>query len=149
MAKTANPQSGKSIIEISEAFDLTKLLPRSFSEMSDGEKQRVMLARGVLQSPKWLVLDETFSKMDLDRAFVFSHLLKDLVGKGMGVVIASHDLNLLSEIAEEIWFMKDGFIAFSGTIEETLTSERLMQLYPSRMIHVVRSPDSGKKKVIY
>lgn len=149
MGKHANPESLESVIEVSERFDLTSFLNRKFDELSDGEKQRVMIARGVIQSPKWLVLDETFSKIDLDRAFVIANLLKDKVGKGMGLIIASHDLNLLSELADELWLMKDGKMVADGPIETVLTSDSLGLLYPNRMVHVVRSPDTGKKKVIY
>jgi iron complex transport system ATP-binding protein len=67
----------------------------------------------------------------------------------MGLIIASHDLNLLSELADELWLLKDGKMVADGPIESVLTSESLSLLYPNRMVHVVRSPDTGKKKVIY
>ena len=149
MGKAANPESLESLIGISEKFDLTPLLNRKFDELSDGEKQRVMIARGVIQSPKWLILDETFSKIDLDRAFIIADLLKDKVRMGMGLMVASHDLNLLSELSDELWLMKDGKIEADGPVDSVLTSENLALLYPNRMVHVVRSPDTGKKKVIY
>ncbi len=149
LAKNANPDSIESIAEIIERFDISSLINRIFDEMSDGEKQRVMIARGVLQSPKWLILDETFSKIDLDHSFHLVSSLRESIKKGMGIIIASHDLNLLSELSDELWFIKDGKITTSGTVEQVLTSENLNELYPNRMVHVVRSPDNGKKKVIY
>jgi len=149
MARTSNPGSKTTIPEIAELFDLTSLLNRSFSEMSDGEKQRAMMARGILQAPKWLILDETFSKMDMDRSVVLGQILREFVKTGFGILVSSHDLNLLSEIADELWLMKEGRIIATGKVEDTLTSENLQKLYPMRMIHVVRSPDNGKKKVIY
>lgn len=149
MAKSANPALKMTIPEVAELFDLTGLLNRTFSEMSDGEKQRAMMARGLLQGPRWLILDETFSKMDVDRSVVLAQILREFMKKGMGIIVSSHDLNLLSEIADELWLMKDGRIINTGKVEDTLTSENLQKLYPLRMIHVVRSPDNGKKKVIY
>lgn len=149
MAKIANPLSKLSIPEVAEKFDLMQFLNRSFNEMSDGEKQRAMLARGFLQSPRWLILDEIFSKMDIDRSVILAQILRESVKEGMGIVVSSHDLNFLSEISDELWFMKDGKIINSGTVEDVLTSENLKQLFPMRWIHVVRSPDHGKKKVIY
>lgn len=149
MAKGVNPASGRNISEVSERFGITSLLSRSFDEMSDGEKQRVMVARGVIQSPKWLILDETFSKIDIDRSFQIAEELKEAVRRGMGVIFASHDLNLVSEMSDELWLMKDGRILVKGPVEDIFTTDNLQQLYPERMIHVVRSPDHGKKKVIY
>ena len=149
MAKHTNPKSNENGTEVAEKFGITKLLSRSFNEMSDGEKQRVMLARGVIQSPDWLILDETFSKIDLDHSFHLVNELKNVVKKGKGIVLASHDLNLISEFVDELWLMKDGKVVASGLIEEVLTSENMEKLYPNRIVHVVRSPDNGKKKVIY
>ena len=149
LAKNVNPDSIENVTEVAEKFEITKLLSRSFNEMSDGEKQRVMLARGIIQSPDWLVLDETFSKMDLDHSFHLIEVLKDFSKKGKGIVFASHDLNLISEFVDELWLLKDGEIVSSGLVESVLTSENLKKLYPNRIVHVVRSPDNGKKKVIY
>ncbi len=149
MAKEANPSSQENISEVAESFGITSLLFRSFDEMSDGEKQRVMLARGIVQSPKWLVLDETFSKIDLDHSFHLIGELKKRAKNGLGIFIASHDLNLISEMVDDLWFIKNGRIVVSGSIEDVLTTENLKQLYPDRVVHVVRSPDNGKKKVIY
>jgi iron complex transport system ATP-binding protein len=149
MGRLANPDSLESLQEVAERFELVDLLNRYFDELSDGEKQRVMIARGVIQSPKWLILDETFSKIDFDRAFRVANALKEAVKKGMGLIMASHDLNLLSELADELWLMKDGRMTADGPVEAVLTSENLSTLYPERTVHVVRSPDSGKKKVIY
>lgn len=149
MAKGTNSSSLENIAEAAERFGITSLLSRSFDEMSDGEKQRVMVARGVIQSPQWLILDETFSKIDLDRSFHLAQELRAVMKKGRGVILASHDLNLISEMSDELWLMKDARVLDIGLTEEILTSENLQKLYPERMIHVVRSPDNGKKKVIY
>ena len=148
MARRVNPSSGN-ITEVAERFGITPLLSRSFDQMSDGEKQRVMIARGVIQAPRWLILDETFSKIDLDRSFQLAHELKEMMEKGTGLILASHDLNLISEMVDELWLMKDGRILEAGTVEDVLTTESLQKLYPGRLVHVVRSPDNGKKKVIY
>jgi len=149
LAKSANPESKESMAEMIERFGISDLINRFFDEMSDGEKQRVMIARGVIQSPKWLILDESFSKIDLDRSFQLVYALRESIKKGMGIMVASHDLNLLSELSDELWLMKDGKLTATGSVEKVLTTENLNELYPNRMVHVVRSPDNGKKKVIY
>jgi iron complex transport system ATP-binding protein len=149
MAKEVNPLSRENVAEVAERFGIAALLFRSFDEMSDGEKQRVMLARGVIQSPRWLVLDETFSKVDLDHSFQLAEELRGVIGKGRGVILSSHDLNLLSEMVDELWLMKDGKILAAGLVEDVLTTENIQLLYPLRKVHVMRSPYNGKKKVIY
>lgn len=149
IAKEVNLDSKENALEIAERFSIRPLLSRSFNELSDGEKQRVMLARGVIQAPHWLVLDETFSKVDLDHSFHLTSELKEITKKGRGIILASHDLNLISEFVDELWLIKDGKIVASGPLEEILTTENLRLLYPNRLVQVVRSSDNGKKKVLY
>jgi iron complex transport system ATP-binding protein len=149
MSQTISKLKKASIAEISEQFDLVPFLSRPFHELSDGEKQRSMLARGVLQSPHWLILDETFSKIDIDRSAVLAKVLRQFVQKGMGIVISSHDMNFLTEISDELWLMKEGALISAGSVEEVLIDENLKKLFPMREIHIVRSPEHGIKKVIY
>lgn len=149
MAKQVNSRSRYGISEVGERFGISGFFSRMFDELSDGEKQRVMLARGVIQSPEWLVLDETFSKMDLHHAFHLVSVLEDIRSSGMGMILVSHDLNLLSDFSDELWLMNQGSVIRMGSVEEVLTEESLKILYPEKWIQVVRSPHHGRKKVIY
>lgn len=149
LAKGVNLDSKESVSEVAERFGITTLLNRTFDELSDGEKQRVMLSRGVIQSPRWLVLDETLSKVDLDHSFHLAEELRKVSKANKGVIIASHDLNLLSEMVDELWLLKDGKILASGATEDVLTTENIQILFPQRKVHVIRSPYNGKKKVVY
>jgi iron complex transport system ATP-binding protein len=135
--------------EVIEALGLLDFLPRIFRTLSDGEKQLVMFARGVIQNPKMLVLDETFSKLDLDHLHAVSQLILKRREMGMSFIIASHDLNFLSEISDELLLLKKGVLLAKGPVAETLIPLNLNQLYPQLALQVVRSPESGKNKILY
>jgi len=137
------------IQRVVEALHLRDFLPRVINTLSDGEKQLVMFARGVIQKPKVLVLDESFSKLDLDHLLWIAKETRRFAKEGMTFLIASHDLNFLSEVADELLFMRKSIIIAKGLVNDLFTPATLAELYPNLALQVVRSPESGKLKILY
>jgi len=135
--------------QVIEALHLGDFLPRVISTLSDGEKQLVMFARGVIQRPKVLVLDESFSKLDLDHLLWIAKQTRRFAKEGMTFLIASHDLNFLSEVADELLFMRKSVVIAKGLVNDLFTPTTLAELYPNLALQVVRSPESGKLKILY
>ena len=137
------------ISEWVEAMNLISFLPRFFGTLSDGEKQWVMFARVLIQSPKVIVLDESFSKLDLDKLIGVAKFIRKKASTGTTFLIASHDLNFLSEASDELLFLKHGKRVGHGAVTEVLNSSHLEVLYPDVALQVVRSPETGRFKVLY
>jgi iron complex transport system ATP-binding protein len=94
-----------------EAMGLRDQLNRSVQELSDGEKQWVMIARGLIQRPRLLLLDETCSKLDLDRLVQVSQLLKSPLVGDMSIWLSAHDIQFLARVASTILvFKRDGLV---------------------------------------
>lgn len=74
-----------------ELFDLGYAAERRFSDLSGGEAQRLMLARAVCSKPDLLLVDEPTAQLDTRTAHSVSHVLGNLAGQGMIVVVATHD----------------------------------------------------------
>ena len=72
-------------------FDLEYAADRRFSELSGGEAQRLMLARAVCSRPDMLLVDEPTAQLDTRTAHSVSHVLGNLAGQGMIVLVATHD----------------------------------------------------------
>ena len=139
----------QNVEEITTELGIKTLNSRIVSTLSDGEKQWVMFARALIQNPQVLVLDESFSKLDLDRLLHAARIIRKQSERGMTMVAASHDLNFISEISDRLIFMQNGRVLHQGEVKEVMNPFFLEKLYPDLQLQVVKSPNSGKEKIIY
>jgi len=103
---------------------------RFMTELSNGERQRVMLARALAQEAPILLLDEPTSALDARHQFLTSALIRKFCEReGKTVVAATHDLNLASQFADRLYLLKSGTVAAQGTPLETLTKNCLENVY--------------------
>ena len=86
--------------------------------LSGGEQQRVAIIRALMMNPKLLLFDEPTSSLDPKMTFEVLELIKKLAKDGMNMIIVSHELNFVKEIATRIIFIKDGKIEFDGKKED-------------------------------
>ena len=87
-------------------------------ELSGGMKQRVIIAMALLLKPKFVIADEPTTALDVLIQAQIINLLKDLKKKGMSIMLISHDLSILSEVAEKIGIMYGGKMVEFGTASE-------------------------------
>ena len=111
------------------------LADRPVAELSDGERQKVLIARALAQEPRLMILDEPTSFLDVPRRIEMLALLRDLVrGQGCSVVLATHHLDLALHYADRLWLQPVGGpfetgapedLALSGALERTFSSRGL------------------------
>ncbi|MCV3274003.1 heme ABC transporter ATP-binding protein [Roseobacter sinensis] len=110
---------------------------RFYQALSGGEQQRVQLARVLCQvwdplvygQPRWLLLDEPVSSLDIGHQLEVMGIAKRYAEAGGGVVAVMHDLNLSAMFADQIVLMRAGQIVAAGAPDQVLTDENLSETY--------------------
>lgn len=109
---------------VEEAMAITgtqKFRERNFQQLSDGEKQRVMLARALAQDTPILLLDEPTAHLDIPGRMEMMLLQRHLAHKmRKAILLSTHDLHLAMEMADRIWLLTDEGKLFTGLPEELL-----------------------------
>ena len=112
------------------ATGTSALESRSFSSLSGGEKQRVVIASALAQASDLLLLDEPTASLDLAYQFEIASLLKRLnAERGTTMVVSTHDLNLAAAVCDRIILLKQGRVLAQGPTQDILTAARIRQLY--------------------
>ncbi len=113
-----------------EATDVIDFADRSMTELSGGEKQRVIIARALAQQPKILLLDEPTLHLDVNHQIEILELVKGLVKSQMlTAVIVSHDLNLAARYCDKLILLEKGKVIAAGSVQQVLTSENMAQVF--------------------
>ena len=118
------------VYEALDRLGITNLAMRPFNELSAGQHQKVMLARGLVQEPKILLLDEPTSNLDVRHQLDVTNMLRDLAReKQILVIMISHDINIAAKYSDEVIMLKSGTIYAVGTPHEVITPENLRAVY--------------------
>ena len=106
---------------------------RYFDELSGGEKQKIAMARAIVQEPEILLLDEPTSNLDIKHQLEVMRTVRLLVQKGgISAIMAMHDLNLASRFSDKIVMLKDGRVFEMGCPESVLVPENIEKVYGVR-----------------
>ena len=130
-----------------ERVGLERFSERLFSELSGGEKQRVIIARALTQQPQVLLLDEPATFLDLHHQARIYSLLSELNrNDGITVVVVLHDLNMASQLCRRLLLLREGRIIRVGTPWEVLTEKTIEEVYHCRTV-VDSHPTTGRPRV--
>ncbi|MCL2409078.1 MAG: ABC transporter ATP-binding protein [Oscillospiraceae bacterium] len=107
-----------------------ELTHRYYNELSDGEKQKVMIARALAQEPELIVLDEPTSHLDIShRAEVIEVLARLCSEKGITIIMALHDIDLALKGCKTVLMIKNGEIIAQGPPEQIVREGIIQELY--------------------
>lgn len=110
-----------------ERFDLKALKDRPPHRLSGGEKKRVALASVLITEPDVLLLDEPTAALDPHSRDELTHFLAGKAVKGRTVITATHDLDIIADIAERAVVMSEGEIIGDGPVDEILANADLLR----------------------
>jgi len=137
-----NVEDRQRIEESMAAVHLQDLADRLVSELSDGEHQRVMIAKALAQDTPFILLDEPTSHLDLPNRVEMMLLLKKLAHDlQKSILISTHEIDLALRLSDKIWLMSPGKCVETGTPGELMKNQSIQTLFHSESFGF--EPDSG------
>ncbi|KZN33146.1 hypothetical protein N480_24800 [Pseudoalteromonas luteoviolacea S2607] len=132
----------QSIQEALQKVGLTHKQQQPYESLSGGEKQRVMIARAIVQRPSLLLMDEPTSHLDVKYQIEIMALAKSL---GVTVIASFHDLNLASALCDSILVLDQGELLADGTPQNVMTTEMLSTVFGVNAEVSLQSSSNGEQ----
>lgn len=123
------------------AVGLSGMSEAGLSEISDGERQRAMIARTLAQNTGFILLDEPSAFLDIPNKYEITSLLKNLCSMGRTVLFSTHDLHLALQYADKIWLIDEGEIV-QGAPEDLVINGTIEKLFNT--LNIVFERDTGE-----
>jgi iron complex transport system ATP-binding protein len=118
------------VAESMEAVRVLDLMDQEFIRLSDGQKQRVLLARAICQRPEIIVLDEPTSYLDIRHKIELLGVLRTMaVEQNVTVILSLHEVDLAAKLADQIILVKENHVYGYGCPEDILDDEVIRDLY--------------------
>ena len=123
-------QDKAAVQEALERVHALNLADQDFSTLSDGQRQRILLARALCQEPEVIVLDEPTAYLDIRYKSELLEILREMAQqKQLTVILSLHEIDLAMKISDYLLCVKGETIASFGTPEEVLQNHVIEQLY--------------------
>ena len=129
--------STKDLLFINAAFEQTNskhLINSKYYELSDGQLQKVLIARTLAQNTDIIILDEPTAHLDIHHTIETFTLLKKLAKDfNKTVIVSTHEINLALQLADELWLMNASKFV-SGSTDELISNNSVSELFKSDLI---------------
>ena len=120
----------EAVFDVLERLGIQDLAMRYFNELSAGQHQKVMLARGLVQKPDVLLLDEPTSNLDIKHQLGISRTLRQISHtENILVIMISHDLNIAARYSDNVIMMHGGKVFAVGEPKDVLTVDNIRHVY--------------------
>lgn len=116
-ARNFNEDAEKDIEGLIKIFDMEDFIDKYPNEASIGQRQRVALVRALILNPRYILMDEITSALDVEQTAKILKKLSHLKDRGIGVFLITHELGFARRAADHVIFMDDGKVVESGTPE--------------------------------
>jgi iron complex transport system ATP-binding protein len=132
---TLTAEDKAKVEEAMQQVGITRLAEKNLHEISDGERQRAMIARTLAQDTDMILLDEPTAYLDMPNQYELVRLLHRLTReKGKSILFSTHDLHIAMQEADKLW-MIDHCRVYEGAPEDLALSGQLNRIFESEQFH--------------
>ncbi len=141
-----NPTDYEKALQALEQVGLPGFADRPVTEMSGGERQLLLMARALAQSPRLLLLDEPTAHLDLRNKLRLIQIMRQLRGQGVALLMTNHEPDVVLAVADDALLMEAGQAPVFGPVDAVLTEAALSRVYhlPVRVVEI-----EGRKRVLW
>jgi lipopolysaccharide export system ATP-binding protein len=130
MEMNRNPQKKpRDIDDVLEEMGITELSDRKAYMLSGGERRRLEIARSLVLSPDFLLLDEPFAGIDPIQIKEIQNMILTFKEKGLGIIITDHNVREILKITNRSYIINKGEVIFQGDSDKLITNERVKNEY--------------------
>lgn len=122
-----------------EELRISPLAKRRAFSLSGGERRRVEIARSLVISPRFILLDEPFAGIDPLAVVDIQNIISQLKAKNIGVVISDHNVRETLGVCDQAYILNEGRILERGTPEEIAQSRQAREIYLGEKFHFIRA----------
>lgn len=119
----------RAIDEILNDLGLAPIHDRKAYMLSGGERRRLEIARSLILTPDFLLLDEPFAGIDPMQIFELQELIKTFKNRGMGIIITDHNVREILKITDRSYIIHCGQVIFEGQSEQLIADKRVKKEY--------------------
>ncbi len=127
---------------------IDNLADRPYPEVSGGERQLTLIARALAQEPQVLVMDEPTASLDFGNQVRVLSEIKTLAGRGIAVILSTHDPDQAFLCAQRVAVLHRGRLAYIGPPQQVITPETLRAVYGVEVEIVPLESQSGEKFLV-
>ena len=124
ITRRPRPADHRAVADALERVELTEYADRQIGQLSGGQRKRAFVARGIAQGASVLLLDEPFAGVDKRSEATIVRLLRELAAAGRTVLVSTHDLHALPQLADEAVLLLRR-VLFHGSVTDALNPENL------------------------
>jgi len=133
------------IERIAADLDVMRFIDRDFGSLSGGEKQRVLIARALVQQPQILLLDEPTNHLDIQHQIETLSLVRSL---GVTVLLTIHDLNMAGAYCDQLLVLNKGQLVANGKPDQVLNRELIQDVFRvSADVAIVRNTHTQERRI--
>jgi lipopolysaccharide export system ATP-binding protein len=132
IAETLNESSerrGELITDLMKEFGIEQLRNQGAYTLSGGERRRLEIARALVLTPRFILLDEPFAGIDPLAVLDIQRIIKGLKERGIGVLITDHNVRETLNITDRAYIINDGKILREGTTEQLTNDDEVKKVY--------------------